>query len=380
MIRFLIIFLAVSYFFIRSSFAGEALIYDVHQQYISTRAMGMGNAQVAVADDESAMFFNPAGLRQLKEGKINLFIKGAASPDIMDFADDLDKAGSDAQAINDVLVANYDKHFSLRAPSLGFIWARPSWSVAFIPADVTVNASLDQGVGPAINLTAFQDTTLAFAKAWNIKSVKRGALSVGVTAKMIYRAHLDKIVDITSIQNDKVLEAEDSNEGLTADFDIGAMWKAPQAATGFWSYLRPTAGVVVRNVLDYGYLSNMGLYADDKQGDPEKLRRVVDIGTSFELPKWSIWTTRLAFDVRDVLHPYWTFNKGIHLGLEFNWEMFSWWKGGWRAGMNQGYWTAGFTGQISIFKLDLATYGREVGTSSNKVEDRVVMFTTSLDF
>lgn len=380
MIRFCFIFFAVTYFFVRSSFAQQALIFDIHQQYMSTRAMGMGNAQVAVADDESAMFFNPAGLKQLKEGTISLFIKGGANPDILDLADDIDKAGDDAGKINDVLVANYDKSYSLRAPSIGMLWATPKWSLAFIPADVTVNAAIDQAVGPAINLTAFQDTTLAFAKAWNIKSVTYGQLDWGVTAKAIYRVHLDRIVDIASIQNDKVLEAEDSNEGLTADFDLGVMWHAPEATSGFFRYAKPTVGLVVRNVLDYGYLSNMGLYADDKQGDPQDLNRVVDIGTTFKLPDWWVWNSKFAFDLRDILHPYWTFEKGIHAGVEFNWEVVSWFKGGWRAGINQGYWTAGFTGQISVFKLELASFGREMGTSSNKVEDRVYMFTTSLNF
>jgi hypothetical protein len=60
--------------------------------------------------------------------------------------------------------------------------------------------------------------------------------------------------------------------------------------------------------------------------------------------------------------------------------MFSWWKGGWRVGMNQMYWTAGFTGQMWVFKLDLSTFGREVGTSSQKKEDRVYMATASIDF
>lgn len=380
MFRFGFIFIAVTYFFIRSSFAGEALIFDIHQQYISTRAMGMGNAHVAVADDESALFFNPAGLKQLKESKMNLFIKGAGNPDILDLADDIDKAGSEAQAISDVLVANYGKNYSLRAPSIGFLWANPKWSLAFIPADVSIDTAFQQSVGPSINLKAYQDTTLAFAKSWNLKTVQQGVLNYGVTSKLIYRAGLDKIVGIASIQNDKVLEAEDSNEGLTLDFDLGAMWHAPQAETGFWSYFQPTAGIVVRNVLDYGYFTNLGLYSDDKNGDPEKLRRVIDLGTSFQLPDWWVWSSRLAFDVRNILHPNWTFQKGIHLGLEFNWEMFSWWKGGWRAGLNQGYWTAGFTGQFSVFKLELASFGREVGTSSNKVEDRVYMFTTSIDF
>lgn len=380
MLRFLFIFGAVTYFFVRSSFAGQSLYFPVHQQFMSTRAMGMGNAHVAVANDENAMFFNPAGLQQLEKGKFNMFLKGAGDPDIMDFADDLDKAGSDAQAISDVLVANYDKHFSLRAPSLGVLWARPKWSLAFIPADVSVDASLDQAVGPAINLYAVQDTTLAYAHAWQIKKVGYGRLDVGATAKLIYRANLDKIIDIASIQNDKVLEASDSNEGLTLDFDIGALWRAPEYSSGFFHYFQPSVGVVVRNVLDYGYLSNMGLYADDKHGDPDKLNRVVDVGTAFKLPKWWVWDTTIAIDVRDMLHPNWTFNKGIHAGLEFNWELYSWFKGGWRAGMNQGYWSAGFTGQIWVFKLDLATFGREVGTSSAKVEDRVYMFTTSLNF
>ncbi|MCB9072935.1 MAG: hypothetical protein H6623_04870 [Bdellovibrionaceae bacterium] len=380
MLRFGFILFALTYFFVRTSFAGEALIFDIHQQYLSTRSVGMGNAQTAVADDESAMFFNPAGLKQLKENKLNFFIKGGGSPDILKFSKDISNAGKDSQAINDVIVANYDKSFMLRAPSLGFIYARPEWSIAFIPADVTVNASLDQGVGPVVNLTAYQDTTLAFAKAWDLKSVKKGTFTYGVTSKLIYRAHLDKIIGITTIQNGKVLQASDSNEGMTLDFDVGAMWKAPESADGFWSYAKPTVGVTVHNLLDYGYFSNLGLYSKDKSGKPEKLHRVIDIGTAFQLPNWWLWSSKLAIDVRDLLHPYWTIKKGLHVGLEFNWEMFSWWKGGWRAGLNQGYWTAGFTGQLSVFKLDLATYGREVGTSSNKVQDRVYMFTTSLDF
>lgn len=380
MFRYVILVFAVTYFFVRSSFAGVALYNGVHQQFQSTRAMGMGNAFIADADDENAMFYNPAGMQQLSEAQMNFFLKLGADPDIKKFADDIDKAGKDSNAITDTIQKNYGQHFSARAPSLGFIWARPKWSFAFIPMDVSIDAALHREIGPAINLYVIQDTTAAYARTWNVKQVTKGKLDLGFTAKAIYRGQLDKIVDIASIQNDKILEAEDSNEGLTVDFDFGAMWKAPEATSGFWSYAKPTLGAVVRNVLDYGYISSFGLYAKDKKGDPEKLHRVLDLGSSFKLPNWWVWSSTLNFDVRDILHPNWTINKGIHLGLESNWEMASWWKGGWRLGLNQMYWTAGFTGQLGVFRMDLSSFGREVGTRSHKKEDRVYMLTMALDF
>lgn len=381
MLRLFFIFFAVSYFAVRTSFAQEALYFGIHQQFMSTRAMGMGNAHVAVADDENAIFYNPAGTLRKTDRKMNFFLKAGADPDIKDFMDDLDAAeGQSTLQIANLIESKYGQHYSLRAPSLGFIWATPKWSFAFIPADVTVEMGLQESVGPSINLVAFQDTTLAYSRAWNFKKVQYGRLDYGATAKLIYRGHLDKIVNLVDIQTGNVLEKEDSNEGMTLDFDFGMLWQLPEYSSGFFSYLQPTFGMNIRNVLDYGYFSNLGLYSDDKNGDPEKLHRVIDVGTAFKLPKWWVWSTQLAIDVRDILHPNWTVEKGVHAGLEFNWEMFSWWKGGWRVGMNQMQWTAGFTGQLWVCKLDLSTFGRNVGTSSQETKDRVYMLTASIDF
>jgi hypothetical protein len=381
MLRLFFIFFAISYFAVRTSFAQEALYFGIHQQFMSTRAMGMGNAHVAVADDENAIFYNPAGTLRKTDRKMNFFLKAGADPDIKDFMDDLDAAeGQSTAQIANLIESKYGQHYSLRAPSLGFIWATPKWSLAFIPADVTVEMGLQEIVGPSIHLVAFQDTTLAYSRAWNFKKVQYGRLDYGATAKLIYRGNLDKIVSLVDIQTGNVLEEEDSNEGMTLDFDFGMLWQLPEYSSGFFSYFQPTFGMNIRNVLDYGYFSNLGLYSDDKNGDPEKLHRVIDVGTAFKLPKWWVWSTQLAIDVRDILHPNWTVEKGVHAGLEFNWEMFSWWKGGWRVGMNQMQWTAGFTGQLWVCKLDLSTFGRNVGTSSQETKDRVYMLTASIDF
>jgi hypothetical protein len=65
------------------------------------------------------------------------------------------------------------------------------------------------------------------------------------------------------------------------------------------------------------------------------------------------------------------------LGFEFDWAMASWWKGAYRIGVNQGYPTLGFSALFTIFNLDLATYGEDVGTIDHPKENR--MYTVKLN-
>lgn len=371
--------LLVVFLFSTQSFGADALYFGIRRGFEGTRALGMGNAFTAVANDNTAIFYNPAGLSQLKEGESNYFIKMDGDPEILDFYDDIDKASDqedDNQAISDAIQKNYGKHYSFRGPSLGFLWARPNWGIAFIPLDLSIDMGLHRTVGPSVNLVAVQDSTLAFTYNWKLKGNedKYGKFSVGVTSKLIYRLNVNEVVDAASISlNDEIFNEEDAKEGMTVDADVGFMWVGP------WQRFNPTAAMVIRNIGDYGYFTNLKLIGDNS-GKPENLHRVIDLGSSMELGRWWIWTSRVAFDIRDILHPNWNLQKGFHLGAEFMWDVTSWFRGGWRAGLNQGYWTAGFTGELGIFKLDLASYGEEVGTSDSKIENRRYIMTMSLDF
>jgi hypothetical protein len=60
--------------------------------------------------------------------------------------------------------------------------------------------------------------------------------------------------------------------------------------------------------------------------------------------------------------------------------MFNWWKGYWSAGVNQGYFTAGFGARMAFFNMDLATYGEEVGTDKSPQQSRRYMAELALDF
>ncbi len=356
----------------------QSLYSGIRNQFQDTRAMGMGHAFIAVANDNTAIFYNPAGLSQLTEGESNWFIKADADPDIQNFYKELGKAQDSAdnvQAISDLIERNYGNHYSFRAPSLGWLWARPNWGLAFIPTDLSIDMGLNRAVGPSVGLTAIQDSTLAYSRNWKInKWHNKGSFNVGVTAKAIYRMNIDEIVDVASLAlNDEIFDEAMAKEGLTIDADVGFLWKGP------WQEYNPSAGFVIRNIADYGYFSNLNLIGD-QSGKPEKLHRVIDLGYAMDLPDWWVWSSKLAFDVRNILHPNWNLQKGVHLGVEFMWEVTSWFRGGWRAGLNQGYWTAGFTGEFGIFRLDLASYGEEIGIEDLKKENRRFMTTMSLDF
>ena len=54
----------------------QALNSKIHNQYNSFRAMGMGNAFTAVADDYSLLFYNPAGFGFKKSGEVQFSLVG----------------------------------------------------------------------------------------------------------------------------------------------------------------------------------------------------------------------------------------------------------------------------------------------------------------
>jgi len=362
-------------------FAGEALFFGIRPQYNGTRAMGMGGAFTAVADDNTAIFYNPAGLIQLEKGESNWYMKFEGDPEIAEFYDEIERAKetppvgqSEEEALSDVLQKNYGSHYSLRMPSLGWLWARPNWGLAVIPMDFSIDMGLHRTVGPSVNLYAVNDTTVAFTYNWDVIPDKfYGKLSVGITTKAIYRMEVNKVASIAEVNQGEIFQPEDAREGFTIDADVGVLWRAP------WERWNLKGAMVIRNILDYGYLTQFSVVGDES-GQPGNLNRTIDFGGALELPGFITFKHRIAVDYRDLLHPNFTFKKGIHVGYEFNGQLFSWLKGAFRAGINQGYWTAGWTGEFTIFRLDLASYGEEVGVPGSPIENRRYMMTTSLDF
>ena len=367
----------------------KSLDFTIHEEYTSTRALGMGNAFTAVADDHSAIFYNPATLANRTDGHLRMFMRGGTDEGALKLKSQLSdiknvKKEDQTKAYTDLIVSNYGQHYYLRAPTIGAVWVRPGWGLAFIPADLSFDADVHRQIGPMINVNVYVDSTLAFSYAKKVEWFgSRHALSWGATVKAVHRVYAGSAISAGALADgSSVFSTSDGNEGLTGDLDLGSYWTPPVPATGFFSmfrYFKPSFAMVGRNLVDYGFTTNLHFINKDS-GEPPKLGRRFDLGSKWEFPKVWIFDPHFAADIRNIGSDNWTPKKGAHAGVELYWKMYNWWKGHWAAGLNQGYWTAGVGARLAWFQMDIASWGEEVGTDTSPKEDRRYILELALDF
>lgn len=363
--------------------------FTIHQEYTSTRALGMGNAFTAIADDHSAIFYNPAALAFRKDGHLRMFLRAGIDAHIKKAIEDMKDLnslpeGDQQDAAADFLSSRYGQHFYARVPTLGAVWVRPRWGIAFIPSDLSLDMSVHRNVGPTLAVNAYHDSTLAYSYARTVRWLpKTHELAYGITLKGVYRVYLGKMILAPQlVENNDIFDKKTAQEGLTGDIDVGFMWKPPVPTTGFFKILKfasPTFAFVGRNLVDYGFTKSYNFVSDGDTKPPHLVRRF-DVGSKWELPKFWVFDPHLSADIRDIGHENWTPAKGTHFGAEFYWKMYNWWKGHWAAGFNQGYWTAGLGARMAWFQFDAATFGEEVGSPSAPQESRRYMIELALDF
>jgi hypothetical protein len=389
--------LFLSLLLILPAHAQEGVQTRIHHTYTSPRALGMGDAFIATANDYSALFYNPAGLARRDSGQINMSVDLGLSSNWLDFKKDADEVAkqdltTDQQkfdAYATLLQKYYGKAFLIRAGLLHGIWVRPNWGFGILPADLTVEYQVHNQAAPALDIRAYLDTTVAYGYGNNIKGWIPGEVSWGTTFKFVNRGYANREVNaLTLSQNASAIGKKDFRDGYTVDADIGFLYSPPVPSEGLFSVFqlaKPTFGAVVRNVVDSGFKNSFHLI--NKPADtvssplepPEKLHRVVDLGAKFEYPSLWLFGGRGEVDFRDIGHPNYSLRKSFHLGFEFDWTVTSWWKGQYRFGINQGYPTAGLSALLFIFNLDAVIYSEDVGTFSTPKENRVYMVKLNLD-
>lgn len=372
-----------------SLWATEGLFTSIHHQYQSPRALGMGDAFVAVANDYASLFYNPAGLAKLDEGQINMAMDIGASASFYSFYQDVEAAskttGTEVQkatAVINLLQKNYGKQFSIRSGLFEGIWVRPGWGLGVLPLNFSMDLSVHNQAAPALRARTYLDSTVAFGMGYplRLESVP-GQLAWGFTGKFVNRGFFSKDLNALDLVADsQIVKKEDLQEGYTVDADLGVLF-TPNLS-GWLSVLKltkPTFGAVVRNVAEMGFGQKLDLFKSGSKEAPEKLYRVLDVGSRWEYPSFFIFGGRGALDIRDIGHPHFSLRKGLHVGLEFDWTMASWWKGQYRFGVNQGYPTLGASFLFTLLRLDLVTYGEDVGSYDSSVENRMYMAKFNID-
>lgn len=373
--------------------AQEGIQTGIHHHYQSPRALGMGDAFVATANDYSALFYNPAGLARRDQGQFNGSLEFSGAVNTYDFykeMSDVEKTFTSTttdtekfEAYTEFLQKYYGKTMGFRVKALEAIWVRPNWGVGLIPMDFTFEGQIHNQAGPVLDIRAYADTTLAYGYGDSIRGWLPGSLSWGTTVKFVNRAYINRAVSaLDMVADPNTVRKEDARDGYTVDFDLGTLYSPPVPDEGLFSVFKlakPTFGAVVRNVLDYGFGSSLRLLNKEKVDAPERLYRVLDVGAKFEYPELWIFGGRGEVDIRDIGHPNFTWRRSFHLGFEFDWTISSWWNGSYRIGVNQGYPTLGASALLTIFRLDLVTYGEDVGTYYTPKENRVYMAKLNID-
>lgn len=449
------------------AFAGNSLSTKIHNQYVSLRAMGMGNAYTAVADDYTLLFYNPAGFAKKKNNEIQFSIVGAgAAKDTIPFAKDVkdasDTQGSDtdkANAISAVLDKYAGKTMGGRVQAAEMFWIRKNWGFGLVPVDLSLDVTVDKQLGPTVDLNVIKDSTLAIGGGAEVNK----ELSWGVTIKGMHRLQVsEKLIAVQLATEPDLVSADRATEGFAIDGDVGLLYspswfsktvtkrvpaqasetakvkkakartteaaavveakkEAPadglsltvdsggsdtakvavegEAASGTAEVKDEepkkeesklvevqeetyplTFSFVARNVLGASF-AKQKLINKDATMAPEKLERVFDIGSQYEFATFGSLTLRAMLDFKNLNHEQAsTMAKTTHAGLEFDYSPSGWFKAQFRGGMNQGYYTAGTTLLLGIFNIEAATYGEEVGTSSNKVENRVYAAKFGMNF
>lgn len=322
--------------------------------YRGARPLGMGGAFTAVADDENAIFYNPAGLPKTPTFQLGLInpIVEVSENSIALYSDIQDTEMDDTSAVSDLLKDNIGKHQHMKAalfPHIGFKISEMGILLGGL-AQGTFDADIHNPVWPEINVDFVQD--IGFLAGIGAKHPSIG-ISVGVAFKALTRESLSEVYTATDIASENFEDEfeDDLKSGSGYSLDIGLLYDIP-----FLPKIKPQVGLAVQN------FPNMDM------GDANDMDTQVNAGVAIETSLAFI-TVIGALDYLDIGNNIGEDDdmpKRLHLGGEVKLAKLL----SVRAGLNQGYYTAGATLDLFVFRFDALTYGEEIGAHAGQRVDR----------
>ena len=327
---------------------------QMYRLYRAAPYLGRGDTGVAIADDQEAIYYNPAGLA-LGKGLYKKTVLLSPQVDVSTATKDLAKqiSSKSADAV-DTVSDHVGKPNHLGVQNLTALVMRRAAISALVSgqADLLAYKSKDQGGLEVVDANAVENLALGFSLA---DSFFQERLFLGITAKYLQRSRGEieaSAAEAQQVQEKLKDQANFLGVGTGGGADLGAMWK-------FGGRMQASVGAVVHDV--------GGTHVTPQQPTNLDLsvKQLVDIGIALE-PATKSSRLKLLADYDDVLgavvkDPFKRTHFGAEIGL-FN--MF-----GASGGLSQGYPTAGIFIDLYFLRLDLATYTVEDGSRAGTRPD-----------
>lgn len=320
---------------------------EASKVYQSAYFLGRGNTGIAIADDEEAIFYNPAGVAFGK----GIYKKTVlASPMVQmsqatkDVARRLGAENADTlETVRDAV--GKPNHFGMSNFS-GIIFRRAAFGlIAQSNADLIAFKDPDQGALEVVRAEVDQTSGATFTVA---ESFGKGLFFVGMTGKYLMRGK--GAIEASTSEIDSIKEKmSNTNEfmgiGSGAGADLGLMFQSG-------GRVNTAVGITINDI------GKTSIIPQEKTTLDLDLTQTINVGVAIE-PATHSSRLRLLADYRDVAgqaipNPY----QRVHLGGELTvFDII-----GVTGGLNQGYGTAGFYVDARLLRLDLGFYTQEVGT------------------
>jgi hypothetical protein len=334
--------------------AGATLL---RPSYEFPRATGMGNAFIALADDATSLFYNPAALAKNKSIRLHI-VDTQLLVDGMDTLSRLNKAVFDGKT---------DDFINPNKQSFG-LGLKPTLITPYFGLSVYSQGfglfELNSLQGSDVNVFAYNDLGVAlgfgfplsdyFSFGFGIRAVQRSSIELNKTVgDLLAELGLDSL---TVNSNPWTALQKYTGVGYGFPMNAGVIVTLPQATRA--SPLIRFAGTIE----DIGGTSFQKVSGTSA---PSHLETSFHLGSLFQYSLNQDSLLNITADLRDQFRGIF-FLKTFHLGTEFRHKYF-----GLRAGLSEGYATYGLSLEFPPHtKIHFSSYAKELGEKLWEKEER----------
>lgn len=333
---------------------------ELRELFRGARAQAMGNAYVALADDEQALFYNPAGMAGVTRQSIHY---GYAD---IDFNQDILSAASLASAMNGSMGESLNSIMGQN------VFGRAQIAPMFLMPNFGVGILIDQQVAfiaknkALPNITYGYQTTNGVQAAYGLSILKKGRrdsaaqdLRLGIGGKILWRRGGYRELSLTQMLNLSMdeLNAQIGDYGQGIGVDAGLQYQRK-----FGAVLTLSAGAAWTEIGDIEFAGTAA---------PQPGNLSMGLGAKAQLPRM---TATLAYDYRHAnadTDPA----KRHHLGLELKVPMLAIY-----GGLSQGNLSYGLSFDAWLFKVTAVSYAEVLGAISGQDTQRRYLVHLGLSF